>query len=107
MYAILPGRHDPEAMDLSGTTLRQRHHAAVTLAHSGQMDGDLALSFVIWPNIDDIPRDLSLLKPLCSARHGNKRCGAPAEDDKIGLCADHLWAYFAGEDFDFWGEQAA
>ena len=100
---------------LVDATLRQRGQAAWKLAYDGEVDGPLALSYVLWPRGEDIPHttDRSIKARLdeavrlarrCSARHGKIRCDAEADPD-IGLCENHLWAFVSGEDFDFWGER--
>lgn len=100
-------------IELADTSFNQRRHAAITLVHAGELDGDLALSYVLWPRLEDIPKNLTLFAevakpdvPLCPTLMGDRPCGAEA-DPILGLCEDHFWAFMSGEDFDFWGAQAA
>ena len=95
-------------MGLEHTTFEQRRRAATALVMAGELDGDVALSYVLWPTWDDLPRDLTVFRELappaagvCSAYHGDKRCEAEADPD-FGLCEDHIWALLTGEQFDYW-----
>jgi hypothetical protein len=86
-------------VDLTDTSLFERARAARELVRWGRIEGDLALSYVIWPELcpSDVGKpfakiqeelDPSRCRAITRAATFPARCKAPALED--GLCGRHL-----------------
>jgi hypothetical protein len=102
-------------VELADTTLYERARAARELVRFGRLDGDLALSYVIWPEISpiDVGKPFRLIaktfepyrcQALTRSAAFPSRCSHRVVQD--GLCGRHLRCLREGKPIIyFWEEE--
>jgi hypothetical protein len=102
-------------VNLADTSLIERAKAARALIRNGRIEGDIALSYVIWPDISpaDTRRPFRLLAAVIEPERCHAvtraatfpgRCPHPVIDDK--LCGRHLRCLREGRPLIYFWEES-